>query len=143
MDTARQPDGVVYRRGDCELESSATHHAGRPTELFRPGDHDSADVARRLPLGAAATERLAARSFGCSASSCRFRITRPSAGGPEVEQWVTGTSEAPAPAEKPRPARLTIDLDPELHLRFKSACVLRRTTMVDEVRAFIEKSVAG
>jgi hypothetical protein len=57
-----------------------------------------------------------------------------------VDDWVAGEAAA-APAPKVKPARLTIDLDPDLHLRFKAACVARRTTMVDEVRAFIEKWV--
>jgi ParG len=60
----------------------------------------------------------------------------------KVEEWVAGAGEA-AEQPKVKPARLTIDLDPDLHLKFKSACVTRRTTMVDEVRAFIEKWVGG
>jgi len=35
-------------------------------------------------------------------------------------------------------ARLTIDLPPELHAKFKSACALRGTKMIEEVRRFIE-----
>jgi hypothetical protein len=35
-------------------------------------------------------------------------------------------------------ARLTIDLPPELRDRFKAACAMQRTKMVDEVRRFIE-----
>ena len=35
-------------------------------------------------------------------------------------------------------ARLTIDLPPELHAKFKAACALRGTRMIDEVRKFIE-----
>jgi hypothetical protein len=36
-------------------------------------------------------------------------------------------------------ARLTIDLTPELHAKFKSTCALRGTRMIDEVRRFIEE----
>jgi hypothetical protein len=36
-------------------------------------------------------------------------------------------------------ARLTIDLQPELHSRFKATCALRTTRMIDEVRRFIEE----
>ena len=35
-------------------------------------------------------------------------------------------------------ARLTIDLPRDLHARFKSACALNNTRMLDEVRGFIE-----
>jgi hypothetical protein len=61
-----------------------------------------------------------------------------------VDEWVEragGAPPTPAPAE-PQPkiklARLTIDLDPELHAKFKAACAIRRTRMIDEVRTFIE-----
>jgi hypothetical protein len=36
-------------------------------------------------------------------------------------------------------ARLTTDLPPELHARFKTTCTIRRTRMIDEVRQFIEE----
>lgn len=64
-----------------------------------------------------------------------------------VDQWVTGgegtTTTDPANAmrrERPagRVARLTIDLPPELHAKFKAACALKGTRMIDEVRRFIE-----
>ena len=58
-----------------------------------------------------------------------------------VEEWVSGKGEATV-KPKEKLARLTIDLDADLHLKFKSVCVMRRTTMVDEVRAFIERLVA-
>jgi len=58
-----------------------------------------------------------------------------------VEDWVAGAGEG-SQARPTRPkARLTIDLDAELHAKFKSTCALRGTNMVDEVRAFIEKWV--
>lgn len=59
----------------------------------------------------------------------------------QVDQWVTGGegNSSPKP-EKPagKMARLTIDLPPELHGKFKSTCALRGTRMIDEVRQFIE-----
>jgi hypothetical protein len=70
----------------------------------------------------------------------------------KVDDWVTGPGEggppAPAPTEpaertppvpKLKPARLTVDLDPGLHARFKAACALNTTDMVTEVRSFIEE----
>ena len=54
----------------------------------------------------------------------------------QMDDWVAGAGEGAKP--KVKPARLTIDLDPELHARFKSTTALKGTNMVDEVRAFIE-----
>jgi hypothetical protein len=52
-----------------------------------------------------------------------------------VDEWVDGT---PAPAEpEEKPARLTIDIPPDLHGRFKAACARSRTKMKDEVLRFI------
>jgi hypothetical protein len=31
-----------------------------------------------------------------------------------------------------------LNLDPQLHTKFKAACAMRRTRMIDEVRVFIE-----
>ena len=64
----------------------------------------------------------------------------------QLDQWVTGKPD-PAPViEAPRPeriagkiARLTIDLPPEVHAKFKATCALRGTHMIDEVRGFIEE----
>jgi hypothetical protein len=56
-----------------------------------------------------------------------------------VEDWVAGAGEVPQPQLTRPKTRLTIDLDAELHAKFKSTCALRGTNMVDEVRAFIEK----
>jgi hypothetical protein len=60
-----------------------------------------------------------------------------------VDEWVENRGgEAPAAPVTPQPkiklARLTIDLDPDLHAKFKAACAMRRTRMIDEVRTFIE-----
>ena len=58
----------------------------------------------------------------------------------QMDQWVAGAGEGAKP--KAKPARLTIDLEPDLHARFKSTTALRGTNMVDEVRAFIEGYVS-
>jgi hypothetical protein len=59
-----------------------------------------------------------------------------------VDDWVERVGQgAQEPAEqqpKVKQARLTIDLDPDLHAKFKAACAMRRTRMIDEVRMFIE-----
>jgi hypothetical protein len=44
----------------------------------------------------------------------------------------------PASGAGEKLARLTIDLPRGLHARFKSACALNNTRMLDEVRGFIE-----
>jgi ParG len=63
----------------------------------------------------------------------------------QVDQWVAGGEGAAAPEIAPRPerpagkvARLTIDLPPDLHAKFKATCALKGTRMIDEVRRFIE-----
>ena len=54
------------------------------------------------------------------------------------EGAVTETTLRP---ERPagKVARLTIDLPPELHAKFKATCALKGTRMIDEVRRFIEE----
>ena len=59
---------------------------------------------------------------------------------PKVDQWVSGEGQGSQP--KAKPARLTIDLDPEVHAKFKAKCALRGTNMVEEVRSFIDSRVA-
>jgi len=63
-----------------------------------------------------------------------------------ADEWVRGgvastnpPPEAPEPAPAGKLARLTIDLPPELRDRFKAACAMQRTKMVDEIRRFIEQ----
>ena len=62
----------------------------------------------------------------------------------DVESWVSGEeARAMAKPEQATPiagkvARLTIDLPPELHARFKATCALKGTRMIDQVRGFIE-----
>ena len=75
----------------------------------------------------------------------RFKMPEKSAR--DVESWVSGeearatakpdqaTSTAPITGKV---ARLTIDLPPELHARFKATCALKGTRMIDQVRGFIE-----
>jgi ParG len=64
----------------------------------------------------------------------------------ELDHWVAG-GERPAAAPEgalrheragAKVARLTIDLPPALHARFKATCALRGTRMIDEVRQLIE-----
>jgi hypothetical protein len=66
----------------------------------------------------------------------------------EAEAWVGNTAPAaPPPVPQPakavrsqseKPARLTIDLPPDLHAQFKATCALKKTGMVEVVREFIE-----
>jgi hypothetical protein len=49
---------------------------------------------------------------------------------------------APPPKKEPPPRkrkRLTVDLDPDLHARFKIACAKRGVQMTDELRRLIEE----
>lgn len=64
-----------------------------------------------------------------------------------VQEWVEGADTPQAPPVAPEPsgrlpgvkqARLTIDLPPQLHARFKAACAMNRTRMVEEVTRLIE-----
>jgi hypothetical protein len=63
----------------------------------------------------------------------------------KIDEWVAGRELVASPesitkANRPqgKVARLTIDLTPELHAKFKATCALRGTRMIDEVRQFIE-----
>ena len=65
-----------------------------------------------------------------------------------VQEWVEGAAVPGAPSDAPKAsgrfpgakqARLTIDLAPQLHARFKAACAMNRTRMVEEVTRFIEE----
>src|SRR3954465_5029098 len=44
---------MVHAGGGRRLGGSAAHHPGRATLLLRSGDHDGADPAGGIPLGAA------------------------------------------------------------------------------------------
>ncbi len=63
----------------------------------------------------------------------------------KLDQWVSGAAEDITAEETRRPerpagvARLTIDLSAELHARFKAACALKGTRMINEVRRFIDE----
>ena len=63
-----------------------------------------------------------------------------------VQEWVAGAVAPEAQPAAPevsgrlsgaKQARLTIDLPPQLHARFKAACAINRTRMVEEVTRFI------
>ncbi len=75
-------------------------------------------------------------------SKTPFRMpprTEPAAA--QLDQWVSGgEGSPPIKPEKPtgKMARLTIDLPPDLHAKFKATCALKGTRMIDEVRRFIE-----
>ena len=76
-------------------------------------------------------------------SKASFRMPpRPAEKAAQVDQWVAGEEGAATAARTERApgklARLTIDLPPELHARFKATCALKGTRMIDEVRGFIE-----
>lgn len=64
-----------------------------------------------------------------------------------VQEWVEGAEAPQAPSaaleasgrlQGAKQARLTIDLSPQLHARFKAACAIKRTRMVEEVTRLIE-----
>lgn len=57
---------------------------------------------------------------------------------PAADAWVSTSSAAGGKLK-----RLTIDLDPELHARFKARCAMRGTKMVAEVVAMISRSLDG
>jgi hypothetical protein len=70
---------------------------------------------------------------------------RPDPAAAKLDQWVAGadteaTSVTSPRAERPsgKVARLTIDLTPELHAKFKATCAIKGTRMIDQVRQFIE-----
>jgi ParG len=79
-------------------------------------------------------------------SKTPFRMPpRPETAAAHLDQWVAGGEGAAVSESAPRPerpvgklARLTIDLPPDLHAKFKATCALRGTRMIDEVRRFIE-----
>ena len=75
----------------------------------------------------------------------RFKMPPKASQG--VQGWVEGAGAPEAPSAPPealgrlpgaKQARLTIDLPPQLHARFKAACAMNRTRMVEEVTRFIE-----
>ena len=75
----------------------------------------------------------------------RFKMPPKASQG--VQEWVEGVEVPQAPPAAPKAserlpgtkqARLTIDLPPQLHARFKAACAINRTRMVEEVTRLIE-----
>ncbi len=84
-------------------------------------------------------------------SSKRTGFKLPARDAQDVQGWVeegaapaeptaepTAASRAPARAAGGKRARLTIDLPQQLHGRFKAACAINQTRMVEEVTRFIE-----
>lgn len=80
-------------------------------------------------------------------SSKRTGFKLPARDAQDVQGWVEGgaapteppaASEAPAKPTGSQKARLTIDLPQQLHARFKAACAINQTRMVEEVTRFIE-----
>ncbi len=71
------------------------------------------------------------------------KFKMPSKAPQGVQEWVEGKAPSVAPKASGRlpgakQARLTIDLPPQLHARFKAACAINRTRMVEEVTRLIE-----
>ncbi len=79
-------------------------------------------------------------------SSKRTGFKLPARDAQGVQGWVEGAAPEALPAAPEasvRPtggqkARLTIDLPQQLHARFKAACAINQTRMVEEVTRFIE-----
>lgn len=80
-------------------------------------------------------------------SSKRTGFKLPAREAQNVQGWVeegaapaepTAPPRASARAASGKPARLTIDLPQQLHARFKAACAINQTRMVQEVTRFIE-----
>ncbi len=73
----------------------------------------------------------------------RFKLPASRPPSPDADAWVADAAPPETkplkPAKTEKPARLTIDLPPELHARFKATCALKKTQMVEEVRQFIEE----
>jgi len=80
-------------------------------------------------------------------SSKRTGFKLPARDAQDVQEWVeegaapaepAAVPGAPARAAGGKRARLTIDLPQQLHARFKAACAINQTRMVEEVTRFIE-----
>lgn len=80
-------------------------------------------------------------------SKTPFRMPPPKVAAVQLDQWVaiggsadtTASTAAATSGPGRKLARLTIDLPPELHAKFKAGCAMRGTRMIDEVRGFIEQ----
>ena len=80
-------------------------------------------------------------------SSKRTGFKLPARETQDVQGWIeegaapaepTAAPKASARAAGGKQARLTIDLPQQLHARFKAACAINQTRMVEEVTRFIE-----
>jgi hypothetical protein len=81
-------------------------------------------------------------------SSKRTGFKLPTREAQDVQGWVeegaapvepVATPKAPGKAVGGKQARLTIDLPQQLHARFKAACAINQTRMVEEVTQLIEE----
>src|SRR4051812_33878109 len=88
---------LVHGGCDCRLESGTAHDAGWPAALLRPRNHDSFDVARGVPPGAApdrGADRLGPPAASCRSAGTRFldpQLARPEPGtaGAAPRDWRT------------------------------------------------------
>ena len=81
-------------------------------------------------------------------SSKRTSFKLPTRETQDVQGWVedgatpvepVAAPKAPGKAVGGKQARLTIDLPQQLHARFKAACAINQTRMVEEVTQLIEE----
>ena len=59
--------------------------------------------------------------------------------GPKADQWVENRTEPQKPPIKPK--RLTVDIDPKLHLRLKIHCAAQQIQIADLVRELIQNAL--
>lgn len=65
---------------------------------------------------------------------------RPAAVSPTADKWVNDT--APKSAAQGPMQRLTIDLDPDTHKRFKALCAQHGLRMNQEIRTLIRNRIS-
>ena len=73
-----------------------------------------------------------------SKTSSAARFKTPQRPTDQADAWVRSDVTAKEAPGTGKAARLTVDLPPELHARFKAACALRGTRMGEAVTRFIE-----
>ena len=67
------------------------------------------------------------------------KVAKPKKAGEEASNVVAMPPKASKVEAEIRPKRLTIDIDPELHEKFRIKCFSDRTTMADIMRNWIEE----
>lgn len=72
--------------------------------------------------------------------SKRISMTARPKQNPAADNWVEKAD--PAAARPPKPKRLTIDIDPELHKRLKLYCVQQDVPIADLLREMIERKLS-